>query len=83
MNKKHQIEVREYRNGTSKYSIKPEFVIVEVINRVIFAEQIGNFNPIFCRYRNNPRKQISSDMGDVSDPFRVSPDYANHLFITI
>jgi hypothetical protein len=54
--------------------------IIETIERTIWAEQIGNFNPFFCRYRNK-RTLVNSREGDISDPFRRTIGYLETLYI--
>lgn len=78
MPKKHQIQVRRYTEGD--HYIGGKFEIVETITRKPWAENIGNFNPLFCRYKGE-RYQIHSDAGDVSDPFRREESYAESFFI--
>lgn len=68
MKKRYPVEVRQ-GDGT----------VVETIHSVLRAEQIGNFNPLFCRYKGKKRCLVESDDGDVSDPFRRSESYK--LFI--
>lgn len=66
--KKFQIEVRE--NGKT----------VGTINRVLTAESMGNWNPIFARY-NKKAYLVHSDEGDLSDPFRRDETYLTTLYI--
>jgi hypothetical protein len=77
INKKLQIEVRE--KGTS-YGVPGR--IVEVISRKPWLEEIGNFNPMFCRYKGK-RTLVQSLAGDLSDPFRREENYKETLFIEI
>jgi len=91
MKKKHTIEVRRYlpdqtdwgddRIGaiTGNYGRHEK---VETIKRELRAEQIGNFNPIFCTYKGK-RCLVSSDEGDLSDPFRRTEEYLKVLYIKI
>jgi hypothetical protein len=69
-----------------KYSIqvrnKTTNTLITTIKRKIWAEAIGNFNPIFCRYQNK-HKLVLSDEGDISDPFRREVSYLNSLYIEI
>ena len=74
---KHAIRV--HKKG-SKYSIPG--ALIETIKRVLRAECIGNFNPIFCRY-NNKQYLVQSGEGDLSDPFRREPSYLQHLYIEV
>ena len=67
---KHNIEVR---NGDNS--------VVTIIQRVLRAEAIGNFNPIFCRYRNKKRCLVESEDGFIDDPFRRSEESLKTLFI--
>jgi hypothetical protein len=70
MKPKHAIEVRK-ADGT-KFTIK----------RQLRAEQIGNFNPIFCTYQGK-RILVQSDDGDLSDPFRREESYLKTLYIKL
>lgn len=65
---RHKIEVREGN------------VVLKTICRVLVAEQIGNFSPIFARFQGNDH-QVHSDEGDVSDPFRRKESYLTTLYI--
>jgi hypothetical protein len=89
--KRHSITVRKYLPGQSSsgsdYIGKitgdfGTFETVETISRVLRAEQIGNFNPIFCTYKGK-RCLVHSEEGDLSDPFRRDQSYVQSLFITI
>ena len=91
MNKKYTIQVRRYPDGQSSHgspvigAITGDFGNFEVsatIRRVITAEQIGNFNPLFCVFKGK-RSLVQSDGGDVSDPFRREESYANSFFIGV
>jgi hypothetical protein len=55
---------------------------VAYIRRVLNAEVFGNFNPIFCRYKGK-RYLVKSEAGDLSDPFRVTEDYFDSLYIEV
>lgn len=52
------------------------------ISRKIYAKQIGNFNPIFCRFRGKTYL-VKSDAGDTSDPFRREESYSTSFFIEL
>lgn len=52
------------------------------IKRVLRAEAIGNFNPIFCTYHGK-KYLVSSLEGDLSDPFRARESYLDSLYIEI
>lgn len=52
----------------------------EIIYRKIWGESIGNFNPIFCMYKNKKCLVKSMD-GDISDPFRREEYYLKSLYI--
>ncbi|HYG53554.1 MAG TPA: hypothetical protein VD905_21850 [Flavobacteriales bacterium] len=56
--------------------------IIGTIKRQLRAEQIGNFNPLFCTFKGE-RKLVQSDQGNLSDPFRREDSYAESLFIKI
>jgi len=70
MNKRYNIAV--IRNG----------VLIGGIKRVLRAENIGNFNPIYCRYKYK-KHLVESFAGDLSDPFRRDTSYLNQLFIEL
>lgn len=81
MKKRYEISVRE--KGTfCDYKFVPGKEIKK-IKRVLYSEQIGNFNPIFCRYNNNPRCLVKSEQGDLSDPFRREESYAETFYIEV
>ena len=69
--KRHVIQVRDTTGKT-----------LHTILRVPWAECIGNFNPLFCRYRRK-RCLVHSDAGDLSDPFRRDETYLATLYITV
>ena len=88
-NKKFKIQVRQSGPGQTGHgsnfigAITGDFgnyCLVETVARVIWAEQIGNFNPFFCTYKGKTCL-VQSDDGDVSDPFRREESYANSFFI--
>ena len=83
MKKKYSIQVRGNYRPSPISPLDQNFDILETVDRVIYAEQIGNFNPIFCRYKNNPRVLVHSDNGDLSDPFRRQENYIACLFIKV
>lgn len=73
---KHQVQVRikrEYGNPGH---------LLGTIKRVLRAEAIGNFNPIFCTYHGK-RHLVSSMAGDISDPFRRDESYLDTLYIEL
>lgn len=71
MTKKHEVQVR---NGDG--------TLVETINRVLRAEAIGNFCPIFCTYKGK-RRLVESDACHLDDPLRcVESDHDKKLFIS-
>jgi hypothetical protein len=76
MTKRHPIQVRHYEFNDS-------FKVVKTIHRVLRAESIGNFNPIFCTYNKNKRHLVESDEGDLSDPFRREENYLKTLYICV
>jgi hypothetical protein len=88
---KHTIQVRHYQSGQSKHGSERigsitgdfgKFDEVETVKLTLRAEQCGNFNPIFCKYKGK-RTLVHSDEGDLSDPFRREESYAKSLFISI
>ena len=91
MNKKHTIQVRKYQAGQTSHGSETigaitgdfgKFDMVETIKRTVKAEQIGNFNPLFCQYKGK-QCLVNSDEGDLSDPFRRSESYAKSFYISI
>jgi hypothetical protein len=52
------------------------------IKRSLHAEEIGNFNPIFCTFQGT-KHLVKSREGDLSDPFRHDESYLNSLYIEI
>ncbi|MEK6884337.1 MAG: hypothetical protein AABY22_32195 [Nanoarchaeota archaeon] len=79
MNNKQEIEVRLVETNPTT---RPKYTVTKKIKRKIWAEAIGNFNPIFCRYLGK-RTLVKSEIGDLSDPFRREENYLNSLFIEI
>jgi hypothetical protein len=53
---------------------------VETIERMVWGEAIGNFNPLFCRYKGE-RTLVYAEGGDISDLFRREESQLKHLFI--
>jgi hypothetical protein len=76
MSKKYTVQVRRYNPDKST-------TVVETIDRVLRAEQIGNFSPFFCTYQGNQRCLVQSDEGDLSDPFRRDESYAQSFYIVV
>ena len=56
--------------------------LIETVRRVLRAEQIGNFNPMFCTYKG-VKHLVHSRLGDLSDPFRRTDAYADALYIEL
>lgn len=56
--------------------------LIETIKRKLWAEAIGNFNPLFCRYKGK-RHLVQSTYGDLSDHFRREESYLKSLYIEI
>jgi len=79
--KKQTIQVRRNPVGP-KYLTQGPFELVATIRRVLRAECIGNFNPIFCTYKGK-RTLVHSEEGDLSDPFRREESYLKTLFIEV
>jgi hypothetical protein len=67
---------------TVQVRFKPTGQTINTIKRVLRAEQIGNFQPIFCTYKGK-RTLVKSDAGDLSDPFRRNDSYSKSLFIEV
>jgi hypothetical protein len=78
MKKQYQISVRE--KGERYLEPGKE---IETIKRVLRAESIGNFNPIFCTYKGDKRVLVHSLEGDISDPFRSGESYLKTLYIEV
>lgn len=54
---------------------------IALIIRVVWCEQIGNFTPVFCRYKGK-RQLVESDELDLDDPMRCNKDdHIGKLFI--
>ena len=70
MRKKYLIGVREIGHPEN----------FKMVKRVLNAEEIGNFNPIFCRYKNQ-QQLMKSSSGDLSNPLRRKGEYLNNLYI--
>jgi hypothetical protein len=79
--KRHTIQVRHYTKEY-QYPNPDEYTVIETIERVLRAESIGNFNPIFCTYKGK-RTLVHSDAGDLSDPFRADESYLETLYIKV
>jgi hypothetical protein len=75
--KKVKIEV--HAQGSSYGQPGP---LIEVIERRAWAKCIGNFNPVFCRYKREVHL-VHSMEGDLSDPFRVNESYLKSLYIEV
>jgi hypothetical protein len=71
------IEVHE---KGEKFGEPGEFI--ETIRRVLRAEAVGNFNPIYCTYHGK-KMLVSSKEGDLSDPFRRDESYLESLYIEV
>ena len=56
--------------------------LIETIKRKPYLEAIGNFNPMFCRYKGK-RELVKSREGDLSDPFRREESYLETLYIEV
>lgn len=89
--KKHTIQVRQYAEKQTQWGNENlgrimgnfgKFEVKETINRVLRAGAIGNFNPIFCTYKGK-QYLVSSEEGDLSDPFRATEEYLKTLFIAV
>lgn len=78
---KQTIQVRRYGAGLNHH-YTDQFELVETIRRKPWLESIGNFCPMFCRYKGK-RTLVHSDAGDLSDPFRANQSYLKTLFIEV
>lgn len=66
-----------------KYTIKvKERGDIFYIKRKLFEKQVGNFNPIYCRYKNK-MYLVKSEKGDLSDPMRRNDSYLTSLYIEV
>jgi hypothetical protein len=81
MTRKYKIQVRRYPPGSTHHSTD-KFDLVETVERSLWGEQVGNFNPLFCQYKGE-RMLVFSDEGDLSDPFRREKSYENNLFVEL
>ncbi len=52
----------------------------KTVERRIHTCQIGNFNPLFCWYGRKVQLVQTQD-GDISDPFRVTAEMFDKLYI--
>ena len=66
MRKKYFIGVREAGHPEN----------FKIVKRVLNKEDIGNFTPFFCRYKNQ-QQLVKSSSGDLSDPLRREGEYLN------
>ena len=69
---KHSINVKLKQSGA----------VYKTIKRVLRAEAIGNFCPLFCTYLGKQRL-VKSEAGDLSDPFRRDESFAKSFFIEV
>ena len=83
MAKRFKIQVRQVAPGYSLFDSNAPYTVVETIERVLYAEQCGNFNPVFCSYKNCHRTLVHSEHGDISDPFRRDDTYLTSLYIRV
>lgn len=79
MNKKTQYKI-EVRERGVKFGEPGK--LIETITRIPWSEPMGNFSPIFCRYKDKKMLVLSKE-GDLSDPFRRTQEYLNSLYIEI
>lgn len=79
--KKHNIEVRGVAPG-NKFNSAAPYTVLATIQRKLWSEVSGNFNPVFCRYQGK-RELVHSEQGDLSDPFRREESYLEKLFIRV
>ena len=50
------------------------------IYRYLYTEPVGNFVLTACRFQGNTHI-VKSELGDVTDPFRLTAEYLDHLYI--
>ena len=74
---KQRIEVRKKAEKFGELGEK-----LDTIYRKCWMEEVGNFNPMFCRYKNEICL-VNSTEGDISDPFRREESYLNFLYIEV
>ena len=67
-----------------KYNVKviKDGKVIGTFPKILKAEMIGNFNPIFCRH-DRKKCLVKSEAGDLSDPFRREESYLKSLYIEI
>jgi len=65
-----------------KIEVRKDGLVIGYVKRKIWAEQWGNFNPMFCRYQYQ-KHLVKSEEGDISDPFRRRVKYLESLYIEI
>lgn len=78
---KYKIAV--YKVEKIENCLYPKKTLIKYIYRKIWAEMLGNFNPIFCRYNKDNRCLVKSFAGDISDFFRREDNYFETLYIEI
>jgi len=76
--RKHTINV--YKMG--KFIRPQEEDFVHVIKKVMRTEIMGNFCPVYCKYKGK-EYLVKSKAGDLSDPFRADESYLKELYIVI
>lgn len=67
--KKYDIEVRKPIT-----LMETPAQLCHTIKRVLIVKQVGNFNPLYCRYKGK-LYPVKSVKGDVSDLFRRDETY--------
>lgn len=73
MRKKHEIAVYDSDDHVNE---------VVRIKRVLTQISVGNFYPMYCRYRGQ-KYFVHSMEGDLSDPFRRVASYFSSLYIEL
>lgn len=79
MTKAKTLKIEVHKKGI-RYGEPGE--LIETITRAPWCESIGNFNPMFCRYKGK-RELVLSRGGDLSDPFRRTEAYLETLYIEV
>lgn len=74
-----KVTISVHKKG-ERYREPGEFI--KTINRKVWIECFGNFNPMYCRYQGK-KQLVQSRDGDLSDPLRRTDEYMKTLFIEI
>ena len=77
---KHTIQIRPA--GAGRYELNPLLGPWPVIRRKVYADSVGNFIRLACRYAGKTFL-VDAQAGDPGDPFRAGKDEMESLYIDI